>query len=84
MRAGAVSVETAQPLDGLRWLQARRLQRLIGWGVVRQTVGGQFYLDVPILAEHLTNRRRRAAIAIALVLMLMALTTYFSWGVHRG
>jgi hypothetical protein len=78
MRADAVSVANAQPLEGLRWLQARRLQRLIAKGVVRETSPGIYYLSAPDLAAHMTVRRHRAAVAMAIVLAFFALSAYFA------
>jgi len=78
MRADAVSAPTAQPLDGLRWLQARRLQRLLNKGVIVEAQPGAYYLNVPALADHLTARRQRAALALAVILALFALSMYLA------
>ena len=77
MRADAMSAANAQPLDGLRWLQARRLKRLLAKGVVRETSPGIFYLSAPDLAGHLTARRHRVAAAMTAVFALALLTIYF-------
>jgi hypothetical protein len=78
MRAGAVSADTARPLDGLRWVEARRLKRLLEAGVVHESPPGRYYLDPPALADRLTSQRRRAAILLAVVLALMALAFYLA------
>ena len=78
MRADAVSAAAAQPLDGLRWLQARRLRRLLNKGVVVEAQPGRYYLNVPALADHMTARRHRAAVALALVIVLFALSMYYA------
>ena len=72
MRAGAVSGETARPLDNLRWMQARRLKRLVDAGVVQEARPGRYYLNVPALADHMTARRQRAALLLVVVLALIA------------
>ena len=77
MPAGAVSMETAQPLEGLRWMQARRLKRLLDTGVVREASSGRYYLDAPALADHMTARVQRALIMLSIVVMLMGLAIYF-------
>lgn len=78
MLANAVSPDNATSLDGLRWLQARRLAKLIDKGVVRESQPGRYYLEIPAMAEHLTARRQRAAIAMLVVLMMMAVMAYFA------
>lgn len=78
MLANAVSPDTATSLDGLRWLQARRLNRLINAGVVTETQPGRYYLQIPALAERMTARRRRAAILMLLIFAMIALGTYFA------
>ena len=67
MLANAVSADTATPLDGLRWVQARRLAKLVEAGVVRESQPGRYYLEIPALAERMTARRQRVAIATLLV-----------------
>src|ERR1700680_1539459 len=78
MRAGAVSVETAQPLNGLRRIQQRRLKRLLDAGVVHQPQVDRYYLDAPALADRLAARRQRAVILLAVVLVMMAVLVYFA------
>ena len=77
MRANAMSVEHSQPLDDLNWMQARRLQRLLNAGVVRQSQPGRYYLDAPSLADRLTSRRQRLAVLLFIVLAAMGAITYF-------
>jgi hypothetical protein len=76
LRAGAVSADTAAPLDGLRWIQARRLARLLAAGVVREAAPQRYYLEAPALADRLTARRRRALFLMLIVLALFGLGTY--------
>jgi hypothetical protein len=78
MLANAVSPDTATSLDGLRWLQARRLQRLIDAGVVSEQQPGRYYLDIPALAERMTARRQRVAILMLLAVAIMAISMYLA------
>jgi hypothetical protein len=39
-----VRSDAAQPLEHLRWAQQRRLERLIGLGVIREASAGRYYL----------------------------------------
>jgi hypothetical protein len=78
MLANAVSPDTATSLDGLRWQQARRLQKLINAGVVNEVQPGRYYLDIPALAERVTARRQRAAIMLLVVVAIVALSAYFA------
>ena len=73
MRANAVSPELAQPLDGLPWMQTRRLARLLAARVIREAEPSRFYVDAPTLVDHVTAQRRRAAIVLAVVLGIVAL-----------
>ena len=77
MRANAVSPETATPLDDLRWIQARRLTRLVDAGVIREPTPGRYYLEIPALAEHQTARRQRAALLMLLLMAAMLVALYF-------
>lgn len=78
MLANAVSPENAAPLEDLRRLQARRLQRLIDAGVVRESQPGRYYLEIPALADRMTARRQRAAIMLLFVAATVALIAYFA------
>lgn len=78
MRADAVSVANAQPLNGLSWIQSRRLSRLVAKGVIRETTPGSYYLSAPDYATHQVARRHRIAVAMVIVLAFAALTIYFS------
>jgi hypothetical protein len=71
MRARAFSAANAQPLSDLRWIEQRRLQRLVRVGVIREETPGRYYLDGPALADRLLSRRRRVAIAVTAVLLIM-------------
>ena len=77
MRANAVVAAGAQPLNGLNWMQRRRLKRLVANGVIRETSPGYYYVSAPDLANRLAARRHRVAVAIALILVLFALSEYF-------
>ena len=71
MRARAFTAADAQPLSDLRFLEARRLPRLIRTGVVREDTPGRYYLDGPALADRMQFRRRLLAIAITSVMLIM-------------
>jgi hypothetical protein len=77
MRANAVSPQHAHQLDGLRWIQARRLQRLLDAGVVLEPQPGRYYLDLPSLADRLESRRHRIAVFLAIVIGLMGVVLYW-------
>ena len=84
LRSGAVSADTAAPLEGLRWIQQRRLQRLVDAGVVHEPHSGHYYLDPPALADHLTARRQAASLMLLLVVALMAALMYFGMPAIRA
>ena len=58
-RADATAPDRACRLDGLSWLQARRLRRLLAVGAVREVSPGMFYLDEAGLAAWRRGRLRR-------------------------
>jgi hypothetical protein len=68
----------AQPLDGLRWAQARRLEHLRRINVVREASPGLYYLSAPDLADHLTTRRHRVAAVLLAVLILFGISSYYA------
>ena len=67
LMADAVGAGTAQPLENLRWIEARRLRRLIALGVVREAAAGRYYLYAPALAQRMASRRLRLLIALLAV-----------------
>ena len=71
MRARAFTAADAQPLPDLRFLEARRLPRLIRAGVVREDTPGRYYLDGPALADRMLWRRRLLAIVIVVIMLMM-------------
>ncbi len=77
MHADAMSVQNAQQLDGLSWMQSRRLARLLNKGVIQEPQPGRYYLSAPALADHINARRHRAALLIVIVLVLMGVTMYW-------
>ncbi len=77
MHADAMSAQNAQQLEGLTWIQARRLSRLLNKGVIQQPQPGRYYLNAPALADHINGHRHRAAILLVIVVLLMGLTMYW-------
>ena len=77
LRANAMSAAQAAPLDGLSWIQRRRLRRLLNAAVITETQSGSYYLNAPALADRMINRRLRAAVVLALVIMLVGISLYF-------
>lgn len=71
MRANAVSPAAGVVLDGLGWVEQRRLGKLVALGVIREEDGGRYYIFAPALAERMRTRRLRAAIALIIVVLLM-------------
>ncbi len=67
LRANAVWPGNGQPLDGLRWIERRRLQRLIAAGVIREEGDGRYYLYAPAYAARMSGRRQRIVIIMLFV-----------------
>ena len=78
MLANAVSAEAATPLDGLRWVQARRLRKLVDAGVVIEPQPGRYYLQIPALAERMTARRQRVAMLMLVLLGALFVVFYLT------
>ena len=78
MLANAVSAEAATPLDGLRWVQTRRLRKLVDDGVVIEPQPGRYYLQIPALAERMTARRQRVAMLMLVVLGALCVLFYLT------
>lgn len=70
-KRGAVSPETAQPLDDLRGGDEARLRRLVREGVVRETPDGRYYYDA---AGQRALMRARLPWMIALLVTLFAVS----------
>jgi hypothetical protein len=70
---GAVREADAIPLDNLRPLEARRLQRLLDVGAVRKTGDGRYWLDEVKLAGRQRRRRRILGSVLAIVITLFLL-----------
>ena len=77
LKADAVGAGTSQPLENLRWIEDRRLRRLIALGVVREAAAGRYYLYAPALAKRMASRRLRLLIAmLAVVAAFMAVLAF--------
>ncbi len=77
LRAAKATIpQRAVPLDDLRWIQKRRLQRLVRRGAVHDAGEGRWYLDEPVYAELVAWRRRMAAITVVAAI-LAGLAVYF-------
>lgn len=76
--AGALSPETAATLPELRWMEQRRLDRLLSLGVIREASPGRFYLDPDALAEYRGARQRRVLVALGVVLLALLLMFWLS------
>ncbi len=73
LRANAISPAAGITLDNLRWVEARRLTKLVALGVIREEDGGRYYLFAPALADRMRSRHRRLAAALLIVVLLMLL-----------
>ena len=71
MRGRAFTPDSSQPLADLRWIEGRRLQRLLRKGGIREHAPGRYYLDGPALADRLAFLRLIRAIALILVILAM-------------
>ncbi|HEX8848389.1 MAG TPA: hypothetical protein VF761_02560 [Gemmatimonadaceae bacterium] len=69
-RRGAVSPETAQPLDDISAADRRRLERLMAQGLVREASPGRYYFD---RATERARFRQRAPWLLGLVVLLLLL-----------
>jgi len=77
LRSNAVWPGNGQPLDGLRWIESRRLQRLIAAGVIRDEGDGRYYLYAPAYAARMSGRRQRVLIAMLFVIAAGLLAALF-------
>ena len=71
LRARAFTPDTAQPLADLRWIEGRRLQRLLAKRVILEPQPGRYYLDGPALADRQASQRWARAIALVFVILAM-------------
>ena len=77
LRARAFTPDSSVPLTDLRWLESRRLQRLLGKGVIREHAPGRYYLDGPALADRFAFLRVARIIAlIVVILAAMAMVVF--------
>lgn len=75
-RRGAISPETAQPLDDLSAGDRRRLDRLIASGVVREGAPGLYYHD---LAGERARVRAKMPWLIGLAVILAVIALALGW-----
>ena len=75
-RRGAISPETAQPLDDLKEGDRRRLDRLIASGVVREASPGLYYHDV---AAEQARVRAKMPWLIGLAVLLAIIAIALGW-----
>jgi hypothetical protein len=71
LRARAFTPDTSQPLTGLRWVEGRRLQRLIAKHVILEPQPGRYYLDGPALADRYASQRGARAVALIFVILVL-------------
>ena len=67
--AGARSSAKAQPLSGLRLIEERRLQRMLGADAIRETTQGTYYLDEAALDAYMQRRRKRVLFVVGAALL---------------
>lgn len=75
-RRGAISPETAQPLDDLKASDRARLDRLIAAGVVREAAPGRYYHDVAAEREKM---RARMPWLLGLIVILLIVAVALGW-----
>ena len=75
-RRGAISPETAQPLDDLKAGDRARLDRLIAEGVVREAAPGRYYHD---LAGERARMRTKMPWLLGLVVILLIVAVALGW-----
>ena len=75
-RRGAITAETAQPLDDLKERDRQRLDRLIAAGVVREAAPGRYYYD---LAAERARVRRKMPWLVALMVILAIVAIALGW-----
>ena len=75
-RRGAISPETAQPLDDLKASDRARLDRLLAAGVVRGASPGRYYHD---LAGERERVRRKMPWMLGLIVILAIIAIALGW-----
>ena len=75
-RRGAISPDTAQPLDDLKASDRQRLDRLIAAGVVREATPGRYYHDV---AGERARMRRKMPWLLGLIVILGIVAIALGW-----
>ena len=55
----ATSPAKAQPLPDLRWIEERRLHRLVAAGAIQETSNGSYFVNESVLDAYLQQRRGR-------------------------
>jgi hypothetical protein len=78
LRARAFTPDTAQPLADLRWVEGRRLQRLLAKHVILEPQPGRYYLDGPALADRFAALRWFRAIALMFVIVALMVMVLLS------
>ena len=75
-KRGAISPDTAQPLDDLNPGDRRRLDLLLRQGVVREATPGRYYHD---LEGERARVRRKMPWMIALIIVLLIVAIALGW-----
>jgi len=78
LRGRAFTPDTAQPLADLRWVEGRRLQRLLAKHVILEPQPGRYYLDGPALADRLAWQRWVKAIALVCIILALMVIIFVS------
>jgi hypothetical protein len=68
LQSNAVWPGSGQPLENLRWIERRALQRLLKSGVIREESAGRYYLYAPAYAARMSGRRQRLLIVMLFVI----------------
>jgi hypothetical protein len=78
-RRGAITAETAQPVDDFTPRDRQRLDRLVAQGMIRESSPGRYYSDVE--SERARMRKKMPwllGLAVVLILVAIALAWYNS------
>ena len=78
--AGAVSSAAAQPLPGLRPIQARHLQKLVEAGVVYRVGADRYWVDEDKWAEY---RRLRRMLGMTIAAIGIGVEALIAWLTRR-
>jgi len=71
--AGATAPAGATPLPDLHGLASWRLERLMGWGVIRRVEDGRYFLD----EAGFRNRRKKILLRVLPAIGLVLVLYYF-------